>query len=228
MNDRWLADRLRFLKIKQVDFCNFMNIRPQHFKRLELEKPKQSPNNFEKMAEILKCEKLKLMLFWDDKITSQELFDRSMPAELQNITIPANPNSIKIEMLDVTACCGNGVETPGEKAVGEWIMPLQDFHQITFSAPKNIKMLKVVGDSMFPTLKSGDWVLADISQNNADIDGLYLIRMASGLAIKRLQIGLNDIQVVSDNSKYRPLTAAVGEINVIGRVIYTLNAEKVG
>ena len=108
-------------------------------------------------------------------------------------------------------------------------MPLQEFRQITFADPQNIKMLKVVGDSMTPTLKAGDWVLVDISQQTPDVDGMYLLRMATGLAVKRLQIGLNDIQVVSDNKdKYKPIAASVGEIKVVGRVIYTLNAERVG
>lgn len=135
----------------------------------------------------------------------------------------------KIAMLDVTACCGNGVDNLSENSIGEWIMPLQEFRQITFADPQNIKMLKVVGDSMSPTLKAGDWVLVDISQQTPDVDGMYLLRMATGLAVKRLQIGLNDIQVVSDNKdKYKPIAASVGEIKVVGRVIYTLNAERVG
>lgn len=135
----------------------------------------------------------------------------------------------KIEMLDVTACCGNGVDNLSENSIGEWIMPLQEFRQITFADPQNIKMLKVVGDSMSPTLKAGDWVLVDISQQTPDVDGMYLLRMATGLAVKRLQIGLNDIQVVSDNKdKYKPIAASIGEIKVVGRVIYTLNAERVG
>lgn len=142
---------------------------------------------------------------------------------------PQAADVAKIEMLDVTACCGNGVDNLSENSIGEWIMPLQEFRQITFADPQNIKMLKVVGDSMSPTLKAGDWVLVDISQQTPDVDGMYLLRMATGLAVKRLQIGLNDIQVVSDNKdKYKPIAASVGEIKVVGRVIYTLNAERVG
>ena len=77
---------------------------------------------------------------------------------------PQAADVAKIEMLDVTACCGNGVDNLSENSIGEWIMPLQEFRQITFADPQNIKMLKVVGDSMTPTLKAGDWVLVDISQ----------------------------------------------------------------
>lgn len=166
-------------------------------------------------------------------IDEQELTDlplhRIETTRIINQAINNYPEVAKIEILDVTACCGNGVENEQEKMIGEWAMPLPSFRQITFTDPVNVKMLQVVGDSMTPTLKAGDWVLVDISQQTPDVDGMYLIRMATGLAVKRLQIGLSDIQVVSDNqAKYKPITASVGEIKVIGRVIYTLNAERVG
>lgn len=166
-------------------------------------------------------------------IDEQELTDlplhRIETTRIINQAINHYPEVAKIEILDVTACCGNGVENEQEKMIGEWAIPLQDFRQITFAEPNNVKMIKVIGDSMTPTLKAGDWVLVDISQQTPDVDGMYLIRMATGLAVKRLQIGLSDIQVVSDNqAKYKPITASVGEIKVIGRVIYTLNAERVG
>jgi phage repressor protein C with HTH and peptisase S24 domain len=89
-------------------------------------------------------------------------------------------------------------------------------------------MLQVEGDSMTPTLNSGDWALADTSQNYISSDGLYLIRMASGLAVKRIQSGLNDITIKSDNPAYKDITAAVGEVSILGKVIYTLNAKKYG
>lgn len=76
-------------------------------------------------------------------------------------------------MLDAVACCGTGIENLNENVNGKWLMPLIDFRQITMSAPENIKMIKVKGDSMEPTLKEGDWVLVDISRISPDSDGLF-------------------------------------------------------
>ena len=89
-------------------------------------------------------------------------------------------------------------------------------------------MFQVDGDSMTPTVNTGDWAIADMSQNFISSDGLYLIRTASGLMVKRIQSGLNNIIIRSDNPAYGELTANVGEISVLGRVIYILNAQKVG
>lgn len=165
-------------------------------------------------------------------VDEQELTDlplhRIETTKAINQALHNYPEVVKVEMLDVTACCGNGVDNVTEKMIGEWVMPLQEFRQITFAEPNNVKMLKVIGDSMMPTLKAGDWVLVDISQQNPDTDGMYLLSMVSGLVVKRLQLGISDFTIISDNPKYKPITASAGEVKVIGRVIYTLNAERVG
>ena len=136
---------------------------------------------------------------------------------------------ISIDMLDATACCGSGIENLTENISGKWLMPLVDFRQISMSSPDNIKLLKVKGDSMLPTLKEDDWVMVDITKKSPDSDGLFLLILANGLAVKRVQCGLgNNITVLSDNPKYAPLPATLEEVPIAGKVIYTLTAEKVG
>lgn len=133
-------------------------------------------------------------------------------------------------MLDAVACCGDGNENLQENVCGRWLMPLVDFHKITMSAPENIKMIKVKGDSMFPTLKEDDWVMVDITQKLPDSDGLFLLMLANGLAVKRIQCGIgNSINVLSDNENYPPLPpTSLEEIPIVGKVIYTLTTKKVG
>lgn len=77
-----------------------------------------------------------------------------------------NIETISIDMLDAVACCGTGVENFSENVNGKWLMPLVDFRQITMSAPDNIKMIKVKGDSMEPTLRMaiGYWLTFPISR----------------------------------------------------------------
>ena len=137
-------------------------------------------------------------------------------------------NSASIKIIDAVACCGNGIEALQENTIGTWDIPLQKFRDFTTAKPENVYMLQVEGDSMTPTINSGDWALADLSQNFISSDGLYLIRMASGLAVKRIQSGLNDITIKSDNPAYKDITATIGEIAIIGKIIYTLNAKKYG
>lgn len=138
-------------------------------------------------------------------------------------------DSISIEILDVTACCGSGIDNLEENVIGRWDMPLLEYRTIsTTSNPDNVKMIRARGDSMSPTLKDGDWVLVDTSFRATDSDGLYLILLPTGLAIKRLQGSASGISVISDNPKYPPQTWQSGELKICGKIIYTLNAEKVG
>ena len=87
-------------------------------------------------------------------------------------------------------------------------------------------MLRVQGDSMTPTINEGDFVWVDISNNYVGSDGLYLIRMATGLAVKRLQTGLSNIVIKSDNPNYSDITADVGELKIVGRVVHILNSRR--
>ena len=169
---------------------------------------------------MLKCDTQKLLRFWNNEIPEDELWS--------NTVIEKKEDSVSIKIIDAVACCGTGIEALHENVVGTWDIPLQKYRDFSTAKPENVYMLQVEGDSMTPTLNSGDWALADTSQNFISSDGLYLIRMASGLAVKRIQSGLNDITIKSDNPAYGEINANVGEISVLGRVIYILNAQKVG
>lgn len=150
----------------------------------------------------------------------------------QRITLPSRKSAkkdiINIDILDVKACCGSGNEIVEENVICSWCMPNDMFKHISSSAPHNIKMIQVFGDSMQPTLKAGDWVLVDITHNVPDTDGLFVIWLTTGLAVKRIQGGLNNLIVHSDNPQYRDITASPEEIKIVGKVVYILKSERVG
>lgn len=137
-----------------------------------------------------------------------------------------NENSIVIDIISATPCCGSGNDV-SEEIIGKWVMPLQDFKRLTQTSPDRVKQMQVSGDSMQPTINDGDFILADTSHNVFDVDGIYLIRLISGLAVKRLQAGLNTISIISDNPNYKPIEASIGEVKIIGKVIKILNVRSV-
>lgn len=137
-------------------------------------------------------------------------------------------NTVTIDIISATPCCGSGADSEyADEVVGKWVMPVNDFRDITFAKPQDVKQMRVVGDSMEPTIKDGDYILVDTSHNVFDVDGIYLIRMVNGLSVKRLQAGLNDIKIHSDNKKYEPITAKQGEVFTIGKVIKIMNMSNV-
>ena len=168
-------------------------------------------------------------------IDEQELTDRPLtPAHMTGVAMVAEKitslfkkDEVTIEMIDATACCGDGIDNLPEKVCGHWHLPTAEFKTITSVNPSNIKMLRVQGDSMQPTINEGDWVWVDTSNNFISSDGMYLIKMHTGLAVKRLQSGLSNIVIKSDNASYSDITADVGEVQIIGKVVYILNGRRV-
>lgn len=150
----------------------------------------------------------------------------TMAEKLTSLFIKKDEEAV-IDMIDATACCGDGIDNLPEKVCGHWKLPLVDFKSIVSGNPNNIKMLRVQGDSMQPTINEGDFVWVDVSNNFVGSDGIYLIRMATGLAVKRLQAGLSNVVIKSDNPTYSDITAEVGELKIIGKVVHVLNSRRV-
>jgi len=89
--------------------------------------------------------------------------------------------------------------------------------------PKNMSLIKVSGDSMEPTLISGDLVLVDHSKTYIDPQGgIYAITMNDTIMIKRLQIIYQNhkVLVISDNDHYEPIETDLDSVQINGKVIW--------
>ncbi len=96
-----------------------------------------------------------------------------------------------------------------------WIMKRGD--------PKNMALIKVSGDSMEPTLQSGDLVLVDHSRDYLDPHGgIYAVAVDDTIMIKRLQPEYPNkkVQIISDNPKYKVMEAQIEQIHINGKVIW--------
>jgi len=89
--------------------------------------------------------------------------------------------------------------------------------------PKNMSLIRVSGDSMEPSLLSGDLVLIDHNRNFIDPQGgIYAIAAGNIIMIKRLQVNFltNRIKVISDNPRYDPAEIEQDKIRINGKVIW--------
>jgi phage repressor protein C with HTH and peptisase S24 domain len=95
---------------------------------------------------------------------------------------------------------------------------------LTGSAPPNLSIIRVEGDSMAPTLNSGDDILVDLGDSmNRLRDGIYVLRADDVLVVKRLAIhpAGRRVTVQSDNPAYPDWPDCdIDEIHCIGRVIW--------
>lgn len=159
-------------------------------------------------------------------INESELIDTDL-----NTASIFNPQSniVSIDVLDVSACCGNGIENFEENVIGQQMMTLPALREFTAAAPENIKIIKAIGDSMVPTIYPGDVVWVDVSFKEPASDGLYLLGVGKELMIKRIQINPfdNSATIKADNPQYETFQKGnYQEIKVVGKIIYHM--KKVG
>nr|WP_321270504.1 helix-turn-helix transcriptional regulator [uncultured Tolumonas sp.] len=92
----------------------------------------------------------------------------------------------------------------------------------------DINRLAVVfakGDSMEPTIHSGDSILIDTSRNQVEDGSIFVLRLGDDLYAKRLQKSYDgSITIISDNkTDYQPLVVPADQLYnlaVIGKVVW--------
>jgi phage repressor protein C with HTH and peptisase S24 domain len=86
---------------------------------------------------------------------------------------------------------------------------------------RNLALVEVMGDSMSPTIDDGDLVLVDLREARFRSDGVYVMRIGSDLAVKRLQRQPDGTVLVrSDNPAYESSTVRPDEVLLLGRVVW--------
>lgn len=110
----------------------------------------------------------------------------------------------------------------GHKVLAEWIFPPAFLRHELRVQPGGIMILEVIGDSMSPTLQSGDRVIIDTAHSRPVPDGIYVIDEGDGPMVKRLQQIRRsepaEIRVISDNQHHEPYTLRLEDIRIVGRV----------
>lgn len=130
---------------------------------------------------------------------------------------------VSIPSVEVTASMGGGNLVTDEVENGEpynfqrsWIL-----HDLK-ADPANLRIMHVEGDSMIPTLRSGDVVLVDLAKRSPTPPGIFVLFDGMGLVAKRLEhIPNNDppkVRVISDNTFYGPYERTADEVSIIGRI----------
>lgn len=132
---------------------------------------------------------------------------------------------VAVERFDIAASMGPGTEPPEMNMVVEnmsldanWVR-----QNLTYTKIDNLKLISGRGDSMAPTIRSGDAVLVDSGVTSVESDAIYSFLMRGQLQIKRIQRGLDGLTIISDNGQYPPLEIPddrEGDITVLAQIIY--------
>ena len=147
------------------------------------------------------------------------------------------PKPGQVPELDTRAGLGGGgvpareVRKDGKhadplKAEG-WLFPNSFVREQLHTSPGRLLVLDTNGDSMAPTIISGERVIVDTGHKTPTPDGLYAIRDTfESIVVKRLQVLRSSrptrVKVISDNPNHPSEEIAARRIEVVGKVLCCL------
>jgi phage repressor protein C with HTH and peptisase S24 domain len=131
---------------------------------------------------------------------------------------------IAIPRFDVRASAGHGAFTDGEVPIAHLGFDQRFLSQLCSARPSDLSIIRVRGDSMYPTLADGDDIMVDRSAAGTQLqDGIYVLRRDDTLTVKRIAVhpGTPTITISSDNSSYPSWPDLdPADVEVIGRVVW--------
>jgi Peptidase S24-like len=131
---------------------------------------------------------------------------------------------VHVPVLDVAASAGHGALAEMESKTAQFGFDEDWLKKLTQSKAASLSIIRVLGDSMEPTLFDGDEVMVDLGDGQSRLrDGIYVLRMDDMLNVKRIAIEPKgrQISVISDNPSYPTWQSMERRsINIVGRVLW--------
>ena len=108
-----------------------------------------------------------------------------------------------------------------------WLFPPSFVREQLHTAPARLLVLDTNGDSMAPTVLSGERVVVDTGHKTPSPDGLYAIRDSfEGVVVKRLQLMRSTkparVKIISDNPNHATEEVPLAELEIVGKVLCCL------
>lgn len=131
---------------------------------------------------------------------------------------------VRVPRYEVAASAGGGAFVESEQIVDYLSFRSEWVRNALGVSPKALALINVIGDSMEPTLSDGDVVLLDTTLQGVQDSAIYVMQLNGTLLVKRIQNRLDgSLEVMSDNSRYKPETVsgeAINQLKIIGRVVW--------
>lgn len=126
--------------------------------------------------------------------------------------------------FDVRVAAGGGSLNDAENVRSQWPFNAEYLHDELRLASNNLAIVEVRGDSMEPTLSSGDRVLINGNDVQISQPGIFVLFDGGGTVIKRVEHIPGSLParlvLISDNSAHSRYEVDADAITVIGRVVW--------
>lgn len=166
-------------------------------------------------------------------VNEQDLCDFALPSGIIpdklstlsnffNFNKNKNEDIIAIDVIDMDGPNKGKFEHVRKNIIGKHLMTVDLLKEYSVYHPENVVILKVAGDSMSPTVLSGDLIWIDMTYSVPSTDGIYVLNTAGDIAIRRIQTNPfdNSLDISSDNKSYRSFKVTdCKSLNICGKVI---------
>lgn len=137
----------------------------------------------------------------------------------------ASPSVRFVPLHDVLVSAGGGVNAVEAAESIESLGFPETWLRSKFGDVTGLRIVKVKGDSMIPTVNDDDLVMFDINRKQP-IDGIFVLRMNDQLMVKRIHFpSTRRLLITSDNREYERFDRLIDlerddTLNLIGRVVW--------
>jgi phage repressor protein C with HTH and peptisase S24 domain len=132
------------------------------------------------------------------------------------------PPVVQVPEYDVRLSAGGGFIVDEETTRRTWPLPRFLVVDTLGIAPGGATIQEVIGDSMEPTLSSGDYVLIDFKDQRIGLPGIFAVWDGDALVCKRLEripgADPSEVRIKSDNPLHGEYRVLEERVNVVGRV----------
>jgi len=145
--------------------------------------------------------------------------ESDQPPVLDGADLPA---LVQIAEYDVRLSAGPGFVPTSEETRRRWPLPRFLVVDTLGLDPDRTAIQEIVGDSMEPTLSTGDYVLIDLADRRIGLPGVLVVWDGDALVCKRLERIPGEeprrVRIKSDNPLHNEYKVLEEQVNVIGRV----------
>ena len=130
-------------------------------------------------------------------------------------------STVMIPEYPLRVAAGGGALIEETRPTSHWPWPRRFFETMDWQ-PSWFVVLTVTGDSMEPTLRSGDKLLVDTTRNNPALPGIYVVALEDMAVVKRIELIPGSkparLRISSDNQMHNAYETEAADVKIIGWV----------
>lgn len=145
-------------------------------------------------------------------------------ADLVGEDAASEAGSIMIPEYDVRVSAGDGFHVDTETQRDHWPFSRSYIEGELRLSPGQLVVLEAIGDSMAPTILSGDRILVNMGDRRVSQPGIFCLWDGDGTVIKRIETIPGSqpamLRRISDNPLHGDYEVLAEETQIIGRVVW--------